>query len=147
MMKTLIGALTALGMTLTSISAIAEVEVCNQFPQTVYVAVGYQDYRNTVTSGWWKIRSGACKVVDDQPVTTPYYIHAHTAWRNNTRYSWGKGKRLAVSSKAFTYRNATRIRKNNRWEEFTRLADKTDQFSSLTYTIVDASSSQTRFRN
>ena len=147
MMNKLIGVLTTLGMTLTSLSAIAEVEVCNQFPRTVYVALGYQNSRNTVTSGWWKVLSGDCRVVDDRPVTAPFFIHAHTAWSNNVRYSWGKGKRLAVSSKAFTYPNADQTRASDRWEEFSQILDKTDRFSSLTYTIVDASTSQTRLRN
>lgn len=146
-MNKLIGILTILGMTLISLSAIAEVKVCNQFSQTVYVAVGYHDSRQTVTSGWWKVRSGACRIVDDGPVTAPYFIHAHTAWKNQVRYSWGKGKRLAVSSQAFTERNANHIRTGDRWEEFSRIADPTDQFSSLTYTIVNASTSETRLRN
>ena len=37
-MNKLIGALTTLGIAITSVSAMAEVEVCNQFPQAVYVA-------------------------------------------------------------------------------------------------------------
>lgn len=146
-MNKLIGALTTLGMAITSVSAMAEVEVCNQFPQAVYVAVGYQDSRDTVTSGWWKVGSGACKVVVDHSVATPYYIHAHTAWKNNVRYSWGKGKRLAVSSEAFSRPNAERTGTGDRSEEFSKVMDGTGKFSSFTYTIVDASTSETRLRN
>ena len=95
-MNKLIGALMTLGMTVTSVAAIAEVEICNQFPQAVYVAVGYRDSRDVVTSGWWQVGSGACKVVDSRRIVASYYIHAHTAWQNNqgNRAMWGVDNRL-----------------------------------------------------
>ena len=142
-----ISILTALCTAIASGAASAEVEVCNQFPQAVYVAVGYRDARDTVTSGWWQVGSGACKVVDGRRVVAPYYIHAHTAWLNNVRHSWGKGKRLVVSSDAFTRPGADRPIAGGRLEEFSQVIDGSGDFGSLTYTIVDASTSETRLRN
>jgi len=68
-------------------------------------------------------------------------------WQNNVRHSWGKGKRLVVSSDAFTRPGADRPIAGGRLEEFSQVIDGSGDFGSLTYTIVDASTSETRLRN
>jgi uncharacterized membrane protein len=124
----------------------AEVTVCNKFAQAVSIAVGYQTPSDFKTEGWWVIQPVSCTVVDTRPVTTPYYIHAHTQWRETgggarERHAWGKGKRLVVASEKFTYVRADQIAAGDQDEEFTLVSD--GRFRKVLYTIQNATQTET----
>lgn len=119
--------------------ATAEVKVCNQYPETVYAAVGYQTATGVTTEGWWKIASGKCTLVYDKPVSDPFYIHSHTAWwmgekRIRTRRQWGGDERLAVNRLGFHRDQANVVETGDAHEEL-KFMNKDELGNGRTYDI------------
>jgi uncharacterized membrane protein len=146
MLRMLAAVIAALGALAAGSPAAAEVTVCNKFRDAIYVAIGYRTASDFETRGWWAVKPGACRLIDERPVKMPYYIHAHTTRRNGVRYAWGKGTALAVSSDSFKYARANQIASRDRVEQFTKVSDGTDGKTKITYTILDAGSSMTQAR-
>lgn len=54
-------------------TAQAEFRVCNKAWETLYAAVGFQEYGQWVAEGWWELSPGECTVVIGGALTNRYY--------------------------------------------------------------------------
>ena len=109
-------------------SAVAEVKVCNDYHETVWVAIGWVENHDTRTEGWWRVNTRSCVVVDDRPLQRPHYVYAETNWRDlpggtRIRQFWGDKVQLVVGAEdSFKYQHAQTISLNDRTVLFKDLA-------------------------
>jgi hypothetical protein len=89
-------------------SAHAEVQVCNEYREPLFVAIGWIEKGDTRTKGWWRVDTGACVVVDNRPLQRPHYFHLETSWHplpngSRTQQEWGNSLKLAVGKIGETF--------------------------------------------
>ena len=138
-MRAIVGLAGSLAL-VTSAVAIAEVKVCNEFAQPVFVAIGWMENGDTQTQGWWQVNARQCVIVDKRTLQSPHYFHAETSWQSDghgskSQHTWGKGKTLAVGADNFKYVHAQNVEPNDNRAEFADLAANVTGFKSVTYVI------------
>jgi len=117
---------------LISHAAFADVKVCNEYRDPVWVAIGWIENHDTRTRGWYEVKTGACAVVDDRALQKPHYIYAETNWRDvsgggRTMESWGgKGQLVVGAGDSFNYVHAQTVSRNDRTVGFKDLAATVD---------------------
>ena len=68
-----------LALTLISGAARAEYSLCNKTSYTLNAAIGYVDGDRLATRGWWRLRSGQCKIVlTDNTSSGRYFVYAES---------------------------------------------------------------------
>lgn len=84
-------------------AAEAKYSFCNKTSYTLSAAIGYVDGDRLATRGWWRLRSGQCKVVLTEP-TNPgrYFVYAEgiPGHRGPTR-AWSGDTQLCVEVNGF----------------------------------------------
>jgi uncharacterized membrane protein len=122
----------------------AEVKFCNNNSSETSVAIAYRSADGWISEGWFLVRSGRCTLVHSSPVTSPFYIHAHTPRDQKTFIEWGKDKTFAVSRKKFTFQNAATVVPADEREVFSYLGDGSDGNTNFTYTVDNSTISRTK---
>lgn len=128
----------------TAKPANAEVKFCNNNSSDALVAIAYKTSTDWRSEGWYQVASGRCTIVYSLPVTSPTYIHAHTARDRKTFIEWGKDRTFAVSREKFTFKNAATVAPADEREVFSYLGDGSDGNTNFTYTVDNSTISRTR---
>lgn len=84
-------------------AARAEYSLCNKTSYTLNAAIGYVDGERLATRGWWRLRSGQCKIVlQDQTKAGKYFVYAESipGHRGPLR-SWSGETPLCVENGGF----------------------------------------------
>jgi uncharacterized membrane protein len=85
------------------------VNVCNQFPQKLFVAFAYQQNGRWMSRGWLGVDSGQCKNVV-LPARDLYWRAESDRYRaangDIVHMEWGDNKKFCVSDASFTFSNA-----------------------------------------
>jgi uncharacterized membrane protein len=122
---------------------LAEVKVCNDYREVVYVALGWVDAGDTKTTGWWSVATGECKIVDDRPLRSPHYLHVQTAskkWvtigRSGAAAPTG-GVKLAVSDQQFDYAHSQTVATNDYWALFEDISKAAGRNRSVAYRVLN----------
>ena len=101
--------LAALGFALVCGGAArAEYSLCNKTSYTLNAAIGYVDGERLATRGWWRLRSGQCKIaLQDQTRPGLYFVYAESiAGHRGPLRSWSGETPLCVENGGFfTLRN------------------------------------------
>jgi uncharacterized membrane protein len=67
----------ATALSLTAVPAHAKYSLCNKTSYALSAAIGYVDGDRLATRGWWRLRSGQCKVVLTEPTAAGrYFVYA-----------------------------------------------------------------------
>lgn len=107
MRSSLFLALVGVGL-LSASAARAEYSVCNKTSYTLNAAIGYADGERLTTRGWWRLRSGQCKIVlPDQVKPASYFIYAESIpGHRGAKRAWSGETPLCVENNGFfTLRN------------------------------------------
>jgi uncharacterized membrane protein len=97
---------TCVGATLAILAAMssanAGIVFCNEFAQTVFVAIAYpQDGGSWMSRGWLEVATGECNTFDSAIRVKTFYFRGMTDPYKNAAHkrvvdTWGKGKDFAV---------------------------------------------------
>ena len=100
-LKSVCGAAAAASLAAMS-SANAGIVFCNQFAQTVFVAIAYpQDGGSWMSRGWLEVATGECDAFDTAIRVKTFYFRGMTDPYRNAAHQrvtevWGKGRDFAV---------------------------------------------------
>jgi uncharacterized membrane protein len=134
----------ALLMVLPSVTARAELTICNEYDQKVFVAAGSQQSNTVRTMGWWEVAPGQCRIINAGKVMIPTYVHVETEKMparagSFMQYMWGEGRKLVVGTTKFQRENAHQPQPGDLLAEF---ADVTKglvgNFAGVTYYVRDS---------
>ncbi len=85
-----------------SVSAHADLRLCNKTESKVGVAIGYKDKVDWITEGWWNLESNSCEtLVPGSLVSRYYYIYAVDYEQFG---EWGGRAFMCTREKEFTIR-------------------------------------------
>jgi uncharacterized membrane protein len=108
-------------------SAHADIVFCNEFPQSVFVAIAYpQTGGSWLSRGWLEVPTGQCYPFDTAIRVKTFYFRGLTnVYRNaahqHVRNLWGKGRDFAVwEPDNFQYYNAEERVLKSTLEPFTQ---------------------------
>jgi uncharacterized membrane protein len=95
-----LAAVLALGF--TSISARADLKLCNNTESRVGVAIGYKDKKGWASEGWWTAEPKKClTLLKGGLISRYYYVFAVDYQKGG---SWGGKSMLCIKDKVFTIR-------------------------------------------
>ena len=107
----------------------ADIQFCNQFAQTVFVAMAYpQDDESWISRGWLEVGSGKCFSFDTAiKVNTFYYRAESKPYKEGGKQvttSWGNEKEFAIFEDSnFQYWGADRKVLNSSLTKFSKGAE------------------------
>ena len=127
----------------SSALAWADLTICNEFDQTLFVAAGSQRNNVVWTMGWWEVAPGQCHTINSGSVISPTYVHAETQGKElpgdkSISVTWGTGRKLVVGTTKFERQNADQPLPGDRIEEFSDVTkDLFGRFAEITYYFRD----------
>jgi hypothetical protein len=120
----------------------ADVQFCNKFAHTVFVAIAYpQDNQSWISRGWLDIETGNCAKFDTAlRLTTFYYRGESATYRDlagrNVSTSWGSGTKFSIwENDNFNYWNAQKQVLKASLAEFSRGAEGLAEGAAVTVTF------------
>jgi uncharacterized membrane protein len=101
---------------LAAAPARSEVQFCNQFETTVFVAIAYQQNKDVwVSRGWLELKPNVCAPFDTALHMSSFYFRGETddyrdvVTGKTTNYSWGRDRQFATyTDDNFNFWNADR---------------------------------------
>ena len=134
-----LGLLSGSFLSLYASSAMAEVEFCNNYEQTVSIAIAYkQDYSDNTSSyvarGWLSVNTGQCGVFDTTLHVPFFYYRGETNWfkvrGGRQKLAWGDdANKFITAAASFNYWSA---------EENTPISGVKTSFVGFTKSFVSA---------
>ncbi len=89
-------------LAISSGSALADLELCNNTTSRVGVALGYKDKQGWASEGWWNIVPQDCETLLKGPlIARYYYIYAVDYDKGG---AWGGKSMMCIRDKLFTIR-------------------------------------------
>jgi uncharacterized membrane protein len=89
-------------MAATTLSAHADLKLCNTTASRIGVAIGYQDATGWTTEGWWNIAARTCETLYRGTLSSRfYYVHAIDYDRGG---EWAGKSAMCTVDKVFTIR-------------------------------------------
>lgn len=116
-----------------SVSARADLKLCNNTENKVGVAIGYKDNEGWASEGWWTVDQEKCLTLLKGPLIARYY-YVYAVDRK-VGGSWGGKSQMCVRDKAFTIRGLDNCEERGyQKQEFFEVdtGEKTDHTISLT---------------
>jgi hypothetical protein len=148
-MRTFATILVLLGAFLSA-PARADLTICNEFDETVFVAAGSQRNNVVWTMGWWEVAPGQCHTINSGHVISPTYVHVETESKDlpgdrSFSVTWGTGRKLVVGTTKFERQNADQPLPGDRIAEFTDVTERLiGSFAGFTYYVRKQPSIQYR---
>ena len=98
----LMGIGAAIGLSIASAPAFADLKLCNKTPSRVGVALGYKDKDGWASEGWWNVGPNNCESLLKGPLIARYYYIFAIDYDKGG--SWGGKAMMCTQRKIFTIR-------------------------------------------
>lgn len=90
------------GLLASTVSARADMKLCNSTASRIGVAIGYQDPTGWATEGWWNVAAQTCETLLKGPVPSRFvYVHAIDYDRGG---EWAGKNDMCTADKSFVIR-------------------------------------------